>query len=177
MLYAFGFERLGLVASDLYFVDPQPGPGQEGAERGVRVELRIFERPELQGSIYSAQPIAIERPVWRVDLLESVAHPASLDRAHHHPRFTGWEPGSRTFVPELSSDPVAWLATQLADPDAVLAAAGVDPDEIGPHDADDLRGAAPDILAAVTRLLDGVRAGALARPPDTVGESARVSWL
>ena len=33
MLYAFGFDRIGVVASDLYFVDPTPGPGQEGAEQ------------------------------------------------------------------------------------------------------------------------------------------------
>jgi hypothetical protein len=25
MLYAFGFERVGVVAGDLYFVDPRPG--------------------------------------------------------------------------------------------------------------------------------------------------------
>ena len=41
MLYAFGFERIGVVAGDLYFVDPNPGPGQEGAEQGVRVEVRL----------------------------------------------------------------------------------------------------------------------------------------
>ena len=72
MLYAFGFERIGVVASDLYFVDPNPGPGQEGPEQGVRVEVRHFERGALQGSIYSAQPIAVERAIWRADLLESV---------------------------------------------------------------------------------------------------------
>ena len=33
MLYAFGFERVGVVAGDLYFVDPRPAKGQEGAEQ------------------------------------------------------------------------------------------------------------------------------------------------
>jgi len=36
MLYAFGFERVGVVVGDLYFVNPRPAPGQEGAEHGVR---------------------------------------------------------------------------------------------------------------------------------------------
>jgi len=99
MLYAFGFDRIGVVAGDLYFVDPQPGPGQEGAEQGVRLELRQFARGELQGSIYSAQPIAVDRPIWRADLLESVANPGTLDRAHYHPRFLGWEPGPRISFP------------------------------------------------------------------------------
>ena len=34
--------------------------------------------------------------VTRADLLESVARPGTLDRAHHHPRFDGWEPGRRS---------------------------------------------------------------------------------
>ena len=94
MLYVFGFASIGVVVSDLYFVDPEPGPGQEGAERGVRLEVRMLERGELRGSVYSAQPIAVGRPIWRGDLLESVAGmPGSHDRTHHHPRFTGWEPG------------------------------------------------------------------------------------
>ena len=63
MLYAFGFDRVGVVVSDLYFVDPSPASGQEGAEHGVRLEVRLLERGELKGSIYSAQPIGIGRPV------------------------------------------------------------------------------------------------------------------
>jgi hypothetical protein len=43
MLYLFGFHRIGVVLSDLYFVDPNPNPGQEGAERGVRLEVRLLE--------------------------------------------------------------------------------------------------------------------------------------
>jgi hypothetical protein len=178
MLYAFGFDRIGIVASDIYFVDPHPGPGQEGAERGVRLELRVFERPDLRGSLYSAQPIAVERPIWRVDLLESVAHPGSLDRAHHHPRFSGWEPGNRVFVEELSADPVPWLAKRLQDFESVLDQAGIGRSDVGPDDVEDVRRAAPEILDAVQRLLDGVQAGTLARPPDGgTPEQARRSWL
>ena len=72
MLYAFAFDRLGVVVCDLYFVDPDPIVGQEGAERGVRLEVRFVDREALRGGIYSAQPIAVGRPVWRCDLLESV---------------------------------------------------------------------------------------------------------
>lgn len=178
MLYAFAFDRIGVVLSDLYFVDPNPGRGQEGAEQGVRLELRFFERPPLRGSIYSAQPIAVEDPIWRADLLESVERPGSLDRAHHHPRFEAYEPGQRHFVEELSADPVAWVGKRLSDLEGLLADAGVEPDQVGPTDADDLRAAVPEILDTVRRVFDRIAAGDLARPPagDAV-DSARVSWL
>lgn len=179
MLYAFGFERLGVVVGDLYFVNPRPLQGQEGAERGVRLELRLLERQPLKGGIYSAQPIAVDRPLWRVDLLESVdSEPGRLDRAHHHPAFDGWEPGKRYFVPELSAAPVEWLAAQLADPDAVLERAGVAPGTVGAGDVASLRAAAPEILDAVSRLLERVAAGELGRPDDDRElVSARIGWL
>jgi hypothetical protein len=179
MLYAFGFERLGVLVGDLYFVNPRPLQGQEGAERGVRLELRMLERRPLQGGIYSAQPIGVERPLWRVDLLESVdSAPGSLDRAHHHPRFDGWEPGERHFVPEMSAAPVEWLAGQLADAETVLARAGVETGEVSASDIAALRNAAPEILDAVRRLLARVQAGELGRPDDDRElVSARIGWL
>lgn len=181
MLYAFGFERVGVVVSDLYFVDPDPYPGQEGAERGVRLELRMLERGELKGSIYSAQPIAVGRPIWRADLLESVAGPAgSFDRTHHHPAFSGWEPGGRQFVEELSANPVEWVGARLSDLDGLLAGAGAAADEVDPSDAASLRSAVPEILDAVRRLLGKVRDGELGRAPAGDGAllvSARVGWL
>src|SRR5437899_1665203 len=166
MLYAFGFERIGVVAGDLYFVDPSPGRGQEGPEQGVRLEVRMLARGPLQGSVYSAQPIDVDQPIWRADLLESVAHPGSLDRAHHHPRFRGWEPGRRHFVEEMTADPVAWVGQRLSDFDELLAEAGVDRAEVGPQDADELRACVPEIVETVQRLLDRVRAGELGQPPD-----------
>ncbi|GAA0396451.1 hypothetical protein [Streptomyces luteireticuli] len=182
MLYAFGFERIGVVASDLYFVDPDPIPGQEGAERGVRLEVRVLRPGDLPGGIYASRPIVVDRPVWRADLLESVAGPAgSLDRAHHHPGFEGWEPGERVFDDALSAAPLDWVAGRLADLGTLLAEANVPPSGAGPHDAADLRNAVPDIMAAVRKLLDGVAKGELARPPaGREGEpltDARVSWL
>jgi hypothetical protein len=189
MLYAFGFERVGVLVSDLYFVDPEPHPGQEGAERGVRLELRILERSALKGSIYSAQPIEVGQPLWRADFLESAAgRPGSFDRTHHHPVFSGWEPNSRVFDRELSADPLGWLGGKLADPDGLVASAGFPADVLGPDDADSLRAVAPEIVDATRRLLEKVRAGELGNPPRDValagagaagGEpiSIRAGWL
>ena len=178
MLQVYGFERVAVVFGDLFFIDPQPGKGQEGAERGVRLEVRLLERGELRGTIYSAQPIAVEQPVWRVDLLESVAGPAgSFDRTHHHPRFTDWEPGGRSYVRELSADPLPWLEDRLEHLGEVLEAADVPATEVGEADVAAVAEAAPEIVAAVGRLLDRVRAGEVATPPDGELTSARIGWL
>jgi hypothetical protein len=182
VLYAWGFERVGVVAGDLYFQDPDPAPGQEGAERGVRLEVRFLDRPPLTGSIYAAQPIVIDRPIWRADLLESVAgKPGSHDRTHHHPRFRGWEPGKRQFENELSADPIGWLTERLGDLNSLLAGAEIGADEVGPNDAVDLANAAPDIASAVASLLARVRDGELGKPPTATvpdgSPAARVGWL
>jgi hypothetical protein len=178
MFAAFGFEALGVVVGDMYFVDPAPRTGQETPERGVRLELRLVDRAEPQGSIYAGVPIAFARPVWRVDLFGSTeSPPGTLDRAHHHPRFDGWEPGRRHFVDELSADPLSWLADQLADPVAVLARAGVNADEVTEADKTGLVAAGPEIVAAVKRMLDGVRDGELAPTPAEPVAAARTGWL
>jgi hypothetical protein len=190
VLYAFGFERVGVVVGDLYFVDPNPGQGQEGAEHGVRLELRVLGRGELKGTIYSAQPIEVGQPIWRADLLESVAgRPGSFDRTHHHPTFTGWNPGHRVFVRELSADPLGWLSSQLADLDALLASAGFPADTAAVRDAEDLRRAVPEIVDATRRLLGKVRSGELGNPPEDAAAAhapdgadgpaalARAGWL
>jgi hypothetical protein len=178
MLAAFGFENLGVVVGDMYFIDPSPLAGQETPERGVRLELRLIDRAEPQGSIYAGVPITFNRPVWRVDLFGSTeSPPGTLDRAHHHPRFDGWEPGRRHFVPELSADPLSWLADELANPAVVLARAGVATDEVTEADIAGLAAAAPEIVAAVKRLLDGVRDGTLAPAPAEPVAAARTGWL
>ena len=179
MLYAFGFDRVGVLVSDMYIVIPNPRPGQEGAERGVRLEVRLLERGELPGSIYSARPIEVGRPVWRADLLEAVdGPPGSLNRAHHHPAFRGWEPGRRVFDAGLTARPVPWVGEQLADLEGLLERSGVPADEATAADARALRGCLPEILDTLGRLLERVRDGELAASPD--GEpatSARVGWL
>jgi hypothetical protein len=178
MLYAFGFERYGVVVGDLYHIDPNPGKGQEGPERGVRLELRVLGRLELRGSIYSAQPIGVEEPVWRADLLESVAGPpGSFDRTHHHPAFRGWEPGKRVFVRELSADPLGWLGGQLSDLEGLLKQAGAEPHEADTADAESLRAHVPEILDAVRRLLGEAQAAWTAAPEGELPTMARVGWL
>lgn len=178
MLYTWGFERVSVVAGDLYFVDPNPGPGQEGAERGVRLEVRLLARPPLTGSIYAAQPIVIDRPVWRADLLESVAGPpGSHDRTHHHPRFRGWEPGTRQYDKGMTDDPIGWVTAQLQDLPGLLAGAELDADEAGPDDAEQMAEVAPAVGEAVAGLLARVRAGELARAPEGDVSDARVGWL
>jgi hypothetical protein len=179
MLYAFGFEKVGVVVGDLYFVDPNPAEGQEGAERGVRLEVRVIERPAPPGSVYSAMPINVERPIWRADLLETVeGEPGSHDRTHHHPKFRGWEPGRRRFDELVDRDPVEWVGEQLCDLDALVERSEIEPSEIDADDARQLREAVPEILAVVRRLLDRVRAGELAVAPGGSAElGARNGWL
>ena len=89
MLYVFGFEKICVVLGDLYFVDPEPLKGQEGAEHGVRLELRVIVRGERKESIYAATPIAVDQPIWRADFLEAVGG-KPFDRTHHHPVPSRW---------------------------------------------------------------------------------------
>jgi hypothetical protein len=178
MLQVFGFDRVGVVVSDLYFVDPRPSPGEEGPEHGVRLELRFLESGELKGSIYSARPISVERPIWRADFLESYGSNGTFDRTHHHPRFHGWNPTRRHFVDELTADPLGWLQAKLEDLPALLEDAQIDRSEVTDADVDGLREAAPEIVGTVKRLLEDVRAGKLGQPPAPGElESARASWL
>src|SRR5436190_14140657 len=178
MLYAFGFETIGVVLSDLYFLDPTQRADQEGPERGVRLELRMLERSELKGSVYSAQPIGIGKPIWRADLLERAdGPPGAFDRTHHHPVFTGWEPSNRVFVEELSTNPVDWVGAHLRNVEGLLADAGIDTAEIDPGDLDKLRAAVPEIVDTLGRLLERVHAGELGTAPEGGLVSARAGWL
>jgi hypothetical protein len=180
MLQAFAFEKVGVVVGDIYFLDPEPHPGQEGPEHGVRLELRAFDRGELKSSIYSAVPISVGQPIWRVDLLEAVdGKPGSFNRTHHHRNFTArWDPTSRVFLRELSADPLGWLAGQLADLPGILERAEVPQDIAAPSDAGSLKEAAPAIVAAASMMLDKVRAGELGTAPDdTAADSIRNGWL
>jgi len=179
MLQAFVFEKVGVVVGDLYFLDPNPHPGQEGAEHGVRLELRVFDRKDLKGTIYSAQPIEVGRPIWRVDLLEAVdGKPGSFNRTHHHPKFSSWDPTGRVFLRELSADPLGWLGGQLADLPGVLDRAGVPQDVADPSDAANLRDIAPAIVGVTSMMLDKVRSGELGQPPaEDAADSIRNGWL
>ena len=178
MLWTLAFDRAGVVMSDLYFVDPNLDQGDEGAERGVRLELRMFERNELKGSVYSAVPIRVDRPIWRVDMLETAdSTPGSLNRAHHHPRFVGWEPGRRVFVEELSASPLTWIRGRFEDIEGVLTDAQVDVEDIGKDDVESLRSAGPMIVTQLEHMLGEVAAGRAALKPEGDAEFVRESWL
>jgi hypothetical protein len=187
MLYAFGFNRLAVLVGDLYFQHPDPPvthtaaksvSPKHGPEHGVRIELRRIEACQLQGSVYSARPITLNEPVWRVDLLESVqGEVGSFDRVHHHPQFDGWDEGVRDFEESLTNEPLRWLEEQLTDLQRVLARAQCDPDAASQEDIDGIRVAAPEIVASVVRLLNKVRDGRGPRPPKDTKGLIRAGWL
>ena len=179
MLYLFGFDKVGVVVGDMYFVDPEPIPGQESPERGVRLEVRLLEQGTVDGTIYAARPIAIDRPIWRADLLESVdTPPGSFDRTHHHPHFISWEPGEREFDAALSADPLTWVGAALGDLEALLVASGMSRSDVSPNDPALVRAAVPEILDVTDTLLRRVRSGELGHAPaDGDLTSVRASWL
>jgi len=179
MLHVYGFNNVGVAVGDLYFVDPEPEPGQEGAERGVRLEVRLLESPPIEGSIYAARPILVGPPLWRADLLESVdGVPGSHDRTHHHPQMRGWEPFTRQFDPAMSADPIGFVGERLSDLGGLVEAAGLDSSAVDERDQAELRAAVPEILETVRRLLAATRRGELAQAPEGEPlESARVGWL
>jgi hypothetical protein len=157
---------LAVTIEDLYFVDPEPEPGQPGPERGIRVELRLLEPQPWRGSIYASQRIVADQAVWRADFLESIDRgPGSKDRMHHHPAMTGNEPGDRVFARSLTEDPMGWLEAQLDGAVALLAAAGVPDAGTYEASADALRTALPEITGTARTTLDEVRAGRLALGP------------
>jgi len=175
----FAFDRIGVVLGDLYFVDPDPMPGQESPERGVRVEVRFVESQEHDGSIYAARPILIGEPIWRLDLLESVdGTPGSFDRTHHHPLMRGYEPGSRKFEKELSSDPLGYLAHRLRDLPGLLEQAELPSGRATDEDLRQLDLSVEAIVAATGEMLAQVRRAQLAHAaePDSSG-LARTGWL
>lgn len=176
MLVSFGFSTVTVAMADLFFLDPDPLPGQEGPERGVRLEIRRLNHGADCGSIYAARPISVDEPLWRADLLESVAGPVgSFDRTHHH-SVDGWEVSERIFEPELSANPVAWVRSALESADiGVLAKA--DP-PLEPAELDTIAAHAPAICEQLERLLAGVRSGELAVPLDGKLEAPiRNGWL
>lgn len=189
MLYLVGFEKIGVVLGDLYVIDPEL-PVEEGHERGVRIELRILKYGREQrnrlfrfGSgrtaTYDSHQIAIDRPIWRADLLTSVgASAGSLDRAHLHPQFREWEPGERLFDGAFAADPVGSVGVELSNLGGLLERAGFSIDEVGQDDARLLHDAVPEILATLKQLLDRVQAGELATAPaDGNFHRTRIGWL
>lgn len=166
MLCTFGFGTLAVMAESLYFADPDPQPGQDGPERGVRVELRLVRPEPHRGSFYASQEYVLDQAVFRADFLESVERgPGSKDRMHYHPAMRDNEPAKRVFDRALTTDPMGWLTDQLGDPVRLLKAAGVPDPEAHRPAAAALRAELPFVIEAISTLLAKVRAGELAREP------------
>jgi hypothetical protein len=85
-------------------------------EHGVRIELRELSSQPHRGSESAAQLITADRPLWRADLFDRLTDvPGSFEVAHYHPEFSGNEPSSRAWDPELTAHPWLWLHDQIAD--------------------------------------------------------------
>jgi hypothetical protein len=70
------------------------------------------------------------------------------------------------------------VGARLSDLDALLEQAEMAAVDVATGDAEALRQAVPEIIDALRRLLDGVKAGQLARAPgDEQLASARIGWL
>lgn len=155
MLRVFTFERVAVVVSPWW----EPG---EPPELGTRVEVRLLPDEPHRGSESAAQRIVADLPVWRADLFDQVGAPAgNLLSAHFHPGFDGVEPRSRTWPESLRRDPIAWLTGELGDLVALCVRSGRPEggasDAALSRDADALRAALPEIVAAVERTWAEVR--------------------
>jgi hypothetical protein len=84
-------------------------------EHGVRIELRELSPQPHRGSESAAQLVTADRPLWRADLFDRLTDiPGSFGVAHYHPGFSGNEPSSRNWDPELAANPWRWLHDQIA---------------------------------------------------------------
>jgi hypothetical protein len=119
-------------------------------EHGVRIELReLFPQPH-RGSESAAQLITADRPLWRADLFDRLTDaPGRFGVAHYHPRFSGHEPGPRTWDPELTANPWRWLHDQIA---GLGAGPGRQAWPLEPGDAEELKGMADAIVALAREL-------------------------
>jgi hypothetical protein len=77
----------------------------------------------------------------------------------------------------MTADPLGWLQHRLEDLGGLLEEAGMSPEDAPKEDGEELRRAAPDIVAAVDKMLEAVRNGELARPPADAGDFVRTGWL
>src|SRR6266702_2129785 len=79
--------------------------GDAAREHGARIELRELAPQPHRGSESAAQLIAADRPLWRADLFDRLTDaPGTFGVAHYHPGFSGNEPSSRAWDPELTAD-------------------------------------------------------------------------
>ena len=120
--------------------------GDASMEHGVRIELRELSPHPHRGSESAAQLITADRPVWRADLFDRLTDaPGTFGVAHYHPAFSGNEPSSRNWDPELTANPWRWLHDQIA---GLGEGTGREAWALEPADAEEL----PRLAAAVVTL-------------------------
>jgi hypothetical protein len=133
------FDTLAIAIARVDFIDPAVAHQPDARERGVRVEIRPASSV-ADGSVYVSTTIALRPALCRIDLLESQPHAG--DRTHWHPGMRDGEPHERVFDPELSDDPLGWVAARLADVGTLV-------DHPEPADASAVAAAADEIVAAI----------------------------
>ena len=110
MQQILAFSRCAVVTRHWFEIDLDDA----SMEHGARIELRELAPVPHRGSESASQLITADRPLWRADLFDRLAdRPGSFAVAHYHPEFSGPEPCSRVWDPELSADPWRWLHDQF----------------------------------------------------------------
>jgi len=118
-------------------------------EHGARIELRELAVHPHRGSESAAQLVTADRPRWRADLFDRLAErPGSFGAAHYHPEFSGNEPCSRVWDPELTASPWEWLGDQLTELGGGAGQAGW---PLPSSDAAELTGLAASIVTLARR--------------------------
>lgn len=142
MLHLFGFSRHGIIVRHWFEINLCDA----SMEHGARVEVRELGLNPHRGSESAAQLVTADRPLWRADLFDRLSGPpGNFAAAHYHRRFTGIEPDSRTWDPELTADPWRWLRGQL---ESLGASSGDEPWPLDPADAAEVARHADQIVTA-----------------------------
>jgi hypothetical protein len=146
MQLAILLDDIGLIVRHWYEV----GPDDE--EHGARVEIRTLARATHVGSESAAQPITLDRPLWRADIFDLIgAEPGNLLRAHFHPSFLDREPVDRHWDQAVREDWRSWLSARLSNLPDTLAAADLLPGQL--DDAPQLARYLPSIVGATEWML------------------------
>lgn len=97
----------------------------DGDETGARLELQRLHEDRSQGTEFAMPTVLLGAPIWRADLFR-LGPGQTLERAHHHPRFTNGEPCDRVWLAEEdAAEPLVWTERVLtAGLEALLQGAG-----------------------------------------------------
>ena len=143
MLQAFVFNEIAITVRHWFEIGPDDN------EHGARLEVRRLVGHEHRGSESAPQLIEIDDIIWRADLFDTLSEePGNSARAHHHVNFDGIEPVDRDWDDRLSADPFGWVEEQLKALPELVAARGVELQDVE-GEANDVRRSLPAIMVAV----------------------------